>query len=267
MVKFLTTEEHQEVVRRLTSLAQHSKGTCIHTEGWEYTSIMVCFLMHQVTSAQSLLKLLQSFKSDWFPVTPGYVIVRSMFEVDVTAHYVAIERGKRSQRYIEYGHILEKRQLDARAKHRESTDASWREGMISEWQHYWASREKEINAKFESVRHRFERVTKKGKPKQFQNWSGKSLREMATEVNHEEAYDVFYADLSSYAHGDVRLADQFLRQKDTGPSWSVRAREGEVGSGFRYAAIFLSCFLSLFGKEFGTWTERDVRDCWNLSRV
>ena len=107
-------------------------------------------------------------------------------------------------------------------------------------------------------------VTKKGKPHAFRNWSGKSIREMAIEVAHAEAYDIFYAELSSFAHVDVSLADRFLRIKNGGPKWTQRAQDFDVANVFRHAASFLTCYLELFGKQFGSWSEKDVHECWEV---
>ena len=57
---------------------------------------------------------------------------------------------------------------------------------------------------------------------------------MAKEVNHVEAYDIFYADLSSFTHANVMLANRFLRTKGVidgdGPGWSMRGHEIDVAS-------------------------------------
>jgi hypothetical protein len=91
---------------------------------------------------------------------------------------------------------------------------------------------------------------------------------MAKEVDHVEAYDIFYADLSSFAHVNVMLANRFLRLKGLvdgdGPGWSQRANEYDVANTFRYAATFLTCFLELFGKTFGLWNAEQVRVCWEF---
>ena len=60
------------------------------------------------------------------------------------------------------------------------------------------------------------------------------------------------------------LANRFLRMKTDGPTWTQRASEYDVGHVFRYAAIFLTCFLDLFGKEFGTWDAAQVQACWDI---
>jgi hypothetical protein len=31
---------------------------------------------------------------------------------------------------------------------------------------------------------------------------------------------------------------------------------------FRYAAIFLTCFLELFGQQFGLWDKSEIKECW-----
>ncbi len=263
-VRLLTVEQHQEVVKRLVAHVRRLKSTQHHSAGFEYTSLMVCFLMHNTGSVDALLRLQESLGSTWFPVTAGYIITRSMFETDVTAHYITHDRAVRSQQYISYGRVLKKRQMDACAKHRKSNNDSWREGMELEWQTHWASKEQEINSKYKCVQSKFERVTRKGKTVPFKNWSGKSIREMAVEVDHEEAYDVFYSHLSSFTHANVHLADRFLRVEEDAPLWSHRADESDVGFVFRYAAIFLTCFLELFGKEFDLWDSDQIHACWDF---
>jgi hypothetical protein len=261
-VRLLTTEQHQDVLRRLIDLARSINGTNAHREGWEFTSLMVCFLMHQVGAAEALLKLAKQMTNDWFPATAGYVIVRSLFETDVTAHYLAAQPKDRVPRYIEFEHITKKQRMDACAKHRQSANQSWREGMDLEWRHHWASIEVEVNADYQRVLPLFQPTNGNGRGGAVRNWSGKSIRQMAIEVDHEAAYDIFYADLSSFTHVDVNLANRFLRLKDGDVKWSQKPHEFDVGNVFRYAATFLTCFLELYGKEFRVWDSAKVRGCW-----
>ena len=183
---------------------------------------MICFLLQNVGAAEALLRLKGTFGNDWFPVTVGYTIARCMFEVDLTAHYISVEPARRSSEYIKFGRVLDKRRLDACNRHRQSRNVSWRDGMELVWRSDLSIRAAEINTEYENVRHLYEATTKKNKKRQFQTWSGKTLRQIAIEVDHAEAYDVFYADLSSFAHADVRLADRFLRLRDGGLKWSAR---------------------------------------------
>lgn len=83
---------------------------------------------------------------------------------------------------------------------------------------------------------------------------------MAVEVDHEEAYDVFYAELSSFTHIDVRLANRLLRIIPGQVSWTRRAREFEPVGVFRYPAMFL-------GREFGPWTTDDVSASWDAGEL
>lgn len=126
--------------------------------------------------------------------------------------------------------------------------------------HGYAPRQATIDAEYARVRSQFEDA----KGRLLRSWSGKSIREMAVEVDHAEAYDVFYADLSSFVHGSVNLANRFLRLRPGDIGWSQRANEFDVASVFRYGAIFLTCLMEHFGAEFGTWSEKEVRDCWHF---
>jgi hypothetical protein len=187
-----------------------------------------------------------------------------MFETDVTAHYISQQPNDRARQYILFEHVLKKHEMDTCAKHRDSEDPQWREAMCLLWQNHWAQKEQEITAKYDEVRHRFETSGKGGKMKSFRNWSGMTICEMSIAVKHKEAYDVFYAELSSFAHVDVRLANRFLRLPADGMSWSQRAREFDVGNVFRHAASFLTCYLELFGRQFSVWDSQTVEKCWNV---
>ena len=85
MIKYLTPEEHQSVVRNLIKFEEKVNITQYHKAGVEYTSLMVCFLSQNFVAAKSLFKLQESLGRDWFPSTIGYAIVRTMFEVNINA--------------------------------------------------------------------------------------------------------------------------------------------------------------------------------------
>jgi hypothetical protein len=262
-VLFLTSDQHKDVLRRLVDLGgRAASGVPIDQAGFEYTSLMVCFLLQNLSAAETLLRISGSFGSEWYPVPVGYTIARTMFEVDVTAHYITNAPAERVSQYIHFGAILNKHEMDACKKHRNSKDLHWRESMDNEWQHHWAKRESEVVLKFNAVISQFTRTDKKGRTSEFHNWSGKTIRQMASEVDHEEAYDIFYSELSSFTHADVHLADRYLKLRPDGPVWSQRASDYDVGNVFRHAASFLTCYLELFGGQFKTWTEAEVTDCW-----
>jgi hypothetical protein len=252
------------VLSQLLALGKTLNGLPVRQADAAYVSLMVCFLMHNISAAESLLSLRNSFGTEWFPATVGYLIARSMFETDVTAHYITQAPSDRARQYVLFEHILNKQEMDACSKHRKSSDPQWREVMDAMWRGHWASREQEVLNKYAEVRHLFEASRRTGKADPFRNWSGKSIRQMAVEVAHEEAYDVFYSELSSFTHADVRLANRFLRSPSGDLSWSMRAREFDVGNVFRHAASFLTCYLTLFGQQFDLWQEEDVQRCWDV---
>jgi hypothetical protein len=259
----LTVEQHQIVLQRLITLARTVQPR-VHQSGREYTSLMMSFLLHNISAVESLLQLNKSFGSKWFPVTVGYAIVRPMFEIDVTAHYISQNPSERAHQYIEFGYVLRYNKMQFVKKHRNSKEPSWKEAMELIWKNEFTEKEQQITQRYEAVRNKFSSTSSKGRTIPFHNWAGLRLREMAVAVNHEESYDIFYSDLSSFTHADVSLADRFLKFDDRGPMWSMRANEPDVGFVFRYAATFLHCFLTLFGKQFSTWKESDVTACWHF---
>jgi len=264
-IRILTLQQHTTVLKRLVRLAKRFRGGTKHSAGFEYSSLMTCFLMNNVSSAEAILALGQHFGEGWFPVPAGYSLTRLLFETEVTAHYLARDPVERSRKYVDFANVLRKREMDAHAKHRNSSHPSWKEAMQMVWDLQFAEEESEINRRYAAVISSFEQpADRKGKKKVFEKWSGLSIRQMALKVDHEEAYDVFYSFLSSFSHADIRVADRFLKLGPGGPVWSMKAEEFDVGNVFRYAAIFLTCFLQLFGREFGTWSEKEVDARWDF---
>jgi hypothetical protein len=263
---FLTPDQHKEALRRLVDLGgRAANGVPLEQANLGYVSLMVCFLLQNLSAAETLLRISSSFGNEWYPVAVGYTIARTMFEVDVTAHYITNAPAERVPQYINFTAVLNKHAMDACKKHRGSKDPQWREAMDLLWQNHWAQRESEVDRNFNDVAAQFTRMSKNGKISEFQNWTGKSIRQIASEVDHEGAYDIFYAELSSFTHADVHLADRYLQLRPDGPVWSQKAREYDVGNVFRHAASFLTCYLVLFGRQFKTWTEAEVSSCWKVS--
>lgn len=192
---FLTTDQHRIVLQRLLDLGRSRINNVRYRRAdLPYTSLMLSFLLQNFSAAETLLKLANSFGREWYPVTVGYTIARTMFEVDVTAHYITKAPAERCRQYIDFAAILNKRAMDACKEHRGSKDSQWREAMDLLWQNHWAAREREVTSKFDLVAPQFTRVNKNGKTTVFQNWTGKTLRQMAQEVEHLEAYDLFYTE-------------------------------------------------------------------------
>jgi hypothetical protein len=263
---YLTVDEHLDVLQRLVDLGRRTMDCksriTYHQAGVEYTSLMMCFFLHNLSASETLLRILSSFGKEWFPVGASYVIVRTMFEIDVNAHYITTSPTDRARQYINFEAIFRKRRMEECKKHRSSKSPQWQEAMRLEWQHYWTPREEVTNKKYDEVVPIFTCANKKGKVTTSKNWAGKTLYQMAVEVDHSEAYDIFYSELSSFVHADVRLANLYLGSDSDGLLWSQRAKECNVANVFRYAAIFMTCFLKLFSEQFNTYTKEDVDRCW-----
>ncbi len=265
MTLLLTANQHVQVLDKLIEFAKRLNNTATHSAGIEYTSIMSCFFLHQLSSATTLSKLYVDYTSEWFPVTVGYTIVRPMFEIDVNAHYLTLDPIDYSRQYIEFEKVIKFKQMEAIKKNRDSKNESWREGMNLMWEDFWKEKEDDIENCYKKVEKAFCKTNKSGKLQVFNNWTGKSIRQLAVEVDHKEAYEVFYSELSSFTHGDVSLANRFLRLDTKGIRWTMRSNEFDVGNVFRFAATFFTCFLELFGKQFNTWEENDIYKCWKVN--
>ncbi|MEW6654488.1 MAG: DUF5677 domain-containing protein [Bacteroidota bacterium] len=260
----MTAEKHREVVKRLSKLSEAYTNVEQHSAGIEYTSLMICFLLQNKTALTVLLKLFDSFGEEWFPVTIGYQIARSIFEVDINAHYMSINPTENARRYIGFESVLNKKEMEAYKKHLNSDNDSWRDAMKFMWDNRWNSSELNITNKYNQVKSTYQRVNKNGRIENFNNWSGKSIRQMAIEVKHQEAYDIFYSELSSFTHIDVRLANRFLKLKPGQISWSARSNEFDYANVFRHSATFFTCFLELFSNQFSFSSKEDIMKCWEF---
>ena len=151
---FLTPDQQRDVLRRLVDLGgRAANGVPIAQTDLGYASLMICFLLQNLSAAETLLRISNSFGSEWYPVTVGYTIARTMFEVDVTAHYITKAPMERVPQYIQFTAVLNKRAMDACKKHRGSKDSQWREAMDLLWQNHWAQRENEVVKNFNAVVH------------------------------------------------------------------------------------------------------------------
>jgi hypothetical protein len=261
----LTDEQHVIVLKRLINKAKESGSTPkIHSAGIEYTSLMNCFLLHNLSCSESLIKLLNAFTIEWFPVTVGYTIVRPMFEIDLNAHYISKNPKENAKRYIDFGKVNLFNQMNAIKKHCDSNNESWKEGMNLIWENDLKNKSQRITDNYNKVIVQFSRQDKKGKLVQNQNWAGISLKQMAKEVDHEEAYDVFYSELSAFTHVNVDLANRYLHLSQNDITWTMKANDFDRSNVFRYAATFFSCFLELFGKEFNCLTADEINNSWNI---
>jgi len=264
---FLSTQDHIEVLKNLIALGRPKMFMVSPIKySNEYTSLMVSFLLHNISASESLLTLYNTYSNQWFPTNIGYIIVRTMFETDITAHYITKDPTKRSLQYIQYGAIIDKKQLAMCINLCNSTNNSTKEYMQLMFKERYKNKEEEINNQYNKIKNNYTHNNKNGKKTLYKNWSGKSIHNMAIEVDHKEVYETLYTELSSFTHVDVKLATRFLRVDLKGPYWSNKASENDLGSVFQYADIFLTCFLKLFGKEMTIWDEEEVDNCWNIKK-
>jgi hypothetical protein len=259
----LTTDQHQNVLLNLHRLGRDQVSELpFHSAGPEYTSLMIGFLLQNLQCAGTLLRLVDTFTNEHYPVDIGFTIAGKMFETDVTAHYVSQYPIERTRDYLAYSDVLVKQRMDAYARHCKGKHP---ESVLSlGWKNYWAKHQRDVNRKFLAVADRFRLTDRDGRRADFSNWSGLTLQEMAATVQHNETFDIFMAELAAVKHVDISLADRFLQPLPDGQVWFQSADDLEVCNVFRHAATFFTCFLKLFGQQLNTWTADEVQGCWEV---
>lgn len=258
-LKYLNEEQHIKVVSNLIDFQQRINPNKTHKAGIPYTSLMNSFLAHNMASATSLVRLRMD-ANEWFPASVGYAIARTMFEVNINAHYISLDPEKRSNQYIQFEHVLKYQLMNNYKELSRIPNSQWEEIWIAQWR----DKEIEITSRFNQVKSMFTHKTCKRSI--FRKWSDLSLWEMAKEVDHSEAYKTMYEELCSYSHADVNLANKYIRLNPKGITWTQKSKYFERANVFRYVATFLTCFLELYGKELGGWSEDEVRECWNVDK-
>jgi len=266
VLRALKTHQYVEVAVRLVELTNQNfpehKGVEIHKAGISYTSLMVCFRMHLIRSMIIMTKFYK-LSPNYFPVTTAYLILRTMFEININAHYISQDPERRSNEFIDYGNIIDKRKIDKYSKHKNTKKKDWAE-FINAILKYDYPNKKEIVHNYENVKSKFEYTNSKGAKKLFSNWANKSLYKMACEVDHEIEYDFFYSRYSNFVHGNIKLADRFLKIKGDKMWWSGETFEPEVAFAFRDASAVFGCFLSLLGKQWNKVIDEEIKNCWNF---
>jgi hypothetical protein len=262
-MKALTYMQHYQVLINLVKIGNSVDITKIKSD-LSYASLMICFLLKELSISRSLIQLFDKSNISSFPSTACYVLCRSMLEIDINAHYISVDPIVRSRLYINYKKVLTKKQMDVCNKNRNSKKADWQYASNMEWNEYWEKREIKVKEEYEIIRSSYLRKRKNGKDYETNNWAGISIHEMAKEVDHKESYDYFYAFLSLFVHGDIEEIDRYLKVGPNSLKWSDETNEFDVGNVFRNASTFLHCFLTLFGKSFNLWEKQTVDNCWNV---
>lgn len=260
-MRIYTTEQAISVTQKLDTLARDKifgkEKLRIHEQGFKYTSLMMCFGSHIYVSIDTLLQMRKCF-GEWFPTTIGFIILRTMFETLIEAHYISKDPRARADAYIDYGIVLNHERYKRLEKHKNSGD---------ELQKFWIESQlkalgnKKVDESFQKVKSSFEYKDKHGKRKLFQNWAGKTLKKKAIEVDHEIEYDNYYTNFSNFTHASVKLANRFLKFDETGPYWSMKAEDSDVGFIFLYASEFFACYLALVSKQFNLGIEQEINNC------
>lgn len=129
----------------------------------------------------------------------GPLLVRPLMEVSFQFEYLMQNPGTLAQEYLDYEHV---------ARHqREQVFLSEQCGSITRMLAASPLREdgqKKVKAEFDRVKHLF--TNSKGKI--AKSWYRMSVRDLATRVNREDDYRLWYAEFSCWAHGNPFMIDR-----------------------------------------------------------
>jgi hypothetical protein len=116
------------------------------------------------------------------------VLLRTMLEAAITLGYISKDPNLRVDRFVEYEYIAQYRLLKVMDKHYPTT-------------HISNERRQTIYEDYTSNKHKFRREDQ---------WSDKSIGQMAEEVGMTFWYDVVYKSGSSYVHSNITATRGFM---------------------------------------------------------
>ena len=215
--------------------------------------------MHSKSACESLLTLQRTSGSEWFASTTGYLIVRSLFEVDVTAHYISQAPIERSRRYIDFEHVIQKKTLEKLSSVIERVEIHLGK---KEWNFF--IRTNMHHGKIRLIRPMlmFARNLKIGTANGLlhgrERVSTQWPRRWTTWKPTKSFMPIFPHSPTSTSCSPTDFFDQKVG-RGKGPLWSQRADEFDVGQVFQYAASFLTPFWnssarsSNYGIKQGFW--------------
>ena len=124
------------------------------------------------------------------------MLLRSMFEATVNVMWISLDPVRRLQRYADYQPVSAKRYRDLQKR-------------LDKPPTYTEEQAKEYDRLAEEAkrRHGF---------KSGENWSGKTLKQMAEEVGWLERYETAYRIYSEILHSGVSSGGEFISQNDKG---------------------------------------------------
>lgn len=191
-------------------------------------------------------------KGNHLPLSISYSMIRNLFEIHLTAHYISLKPETRVERYISYESIAEYNKVKGLEELKNSSKECYKkiaEEILSQIDIH------SINQEYESIKSRYPRKD---------NWSGISIREMAKYTDHEEDYIYYYKFLCGFTHGNIKANLKYIHNEKKEVIIANRTNDIERGHIFNMVSQFYACFIDLLGNEFNYSLTEEIKKCWDF---
>lgn len=120
-------------------------------------------------------------------------LLRSLFELSLQFEYLMRDSDARATRFLQFRKVTRYRWIQKWKQHPKSPISARLVGAGSALDHARVEQEfRQVESMFTSGR----------KSRLHDNWYGKKIRDLATELGRQAEYDLWYAVWSAWAHGD-----------------------------------------------------------------
>ncbi|HEX7320186.1 MAG TPA: DUF5677 domain-containing protein [bacterium] len=161
-------------------------------EKFSFKIILVIFLFKAISICQSIMAILQSDPTLYHEAG---ILTRSLLELFINAKYIGKIPKELSERFLRYNDVWRYRFREELSRRNPKFGKKLKNGDLA--------RSVNLDDEYKQF------ITIYGKDK-LNNWAGKTLKEMANEVNEDWLYSVVYKIHCKYVHPDIDTLTRYM---------------------------------------------------------
>lgn len=206
---------------------------------WLFKGIVVALFWKGLKTHLAIENLLEAgFFQD------SFILLRSLLEIIINLEYIKRNPQDRVKLYLEFDYITRKRLLDAGRKvYGDKFPGSEKDDEI-----------KELESNYQRVKNEY--------PKKYQ-WSGRSIKEMASEVGLGDLYDLIYSHLSTYVHSSASSHSSIIRNESEGLRIIIIPEQedhSEIEKVIHFTCVFTLMLIKLYQEIFSLEYSKEVAE-------